>query len=496
MILGIDVGTTAVKAVLWSNEGPLGVGQAPLTTLRPGPDRVEQDAGSWWPAVVAATRAAVDDMRAGTGSGPGSRPGAPVAVEGIGLSSARQTFLPVDDHLDPIGPALVWSDRRAGPQAAALLAAVGGTEACADITGGVLDAASVAAKLAWLRQEEPERLARARWVLGPRELVLARLTGAVVSDPTVASRSGLYDREGVLIDALASGAAGLLPPIVASTEVAGVLSASAAAELGISAGTPVVVGAGDRACEVLGTGAAGDRPMVSWGTTANVSVPIGRWPDPAPAGLVVSRSAAGGYVLEGGLSGAGSALAWLAELTSSTVAGLSAAAAEVAPGAEGVVVLPWLDGARAPWWRAGAAAGFLGISATHGPAHLARALFEGVAWDVVRCLGAARSSSGAVAPVGVVASGGGAAEGPWTTILSAATGLPVTRRWSGHAASAGAALLAARGLGAAYEVDDINPVVVIHQPDPEEAAGYRALRPAADRAAAAVLGLGDGLSGR
>jgi xylulokinase len=481
MILGIDLGTTAVKAVLWSAGGPAGVGQAPLTTVRPGPDRVEQDAASWWPAVVTATRAALTD----TGRG------APGAIEGIGLSSARQTIVAVDDHLDPVGPALVWSDRRAGPQARGLLAAIGGPEGSAALTGGVLDAASVAAKLAWLREEGPGRLARARWILGPRELVLARLSGVVMSDLTMASRSGLYDRVGVLIDALAAKSADLLPPVVAPTEVAGVLSASAAAELGIGSGIPVVVGAGDRACEVVGTGATPDRPMVSWGTTANVSLPLTSWPDPPPPGLVVSRSAAGGYLLEGGLSGAGSALAWLAELSSTTVADLSAAAAEVAPGADGVMALPWLDGARAPWWRPDAGAGFLGIGSTQGPGHLARALFEGVAWDVVRCLEAARSAPGAVPSAGLVATGGGSAEGPWTTILSAAAGLPVTRRTSGHAASAGAALLAARGLGLDYDVDAFNPVVGNDHPDRQDVAAYAGLRPAADRAARAVLALSD-----
>ncbi len=148
----------------------------------------------------------------------------------------------------------------------------------------------------------------------------------------------------------------------------------------------MVIGAGDRACEVLGSGATESCPMVSWGTTANLSVPLDRRPAEVPRGVVLSRSASGGWLLEGGLSAAGSLLDWLGRLTGHSPGTLAEWAAQSPPGARGVIASPWLEGARAPWWREDATVGFVGLQAAHGPGDLARAAFEAVAWEVQRCL--------------------------------------------------------------------------------------------------------------
>ncbi len=178
----------------------------------------------------------------------------------------------------------------------------GGFDTVRRRTGVVLDAGSVAAKIAWLGQHEPERVKSARWFLTPRDLVAWRLTGEVATDHTMASASGLFEifgpssaREsggdderslGPLVPGLADGVADRLPPSRPSTTVIGALLGGPAAELGLRPGIPVVIGAGDRACEVLGTGASETWPMVSWGTTANVSVPstvsARRHPTPHP----------------------------------------------------------------------------------------------------------------------------------------------------------------------------------------------------------------------
>ena len=126
--------------------------------------------------------------------------------------------------------------------------------------------------------------------------------------------------------------------------------------------------------------------MVSWGTTANVSVPHAGPVAALPTVAAVSRGALGGFVVEAGLSAAGAALGWLATLTGRTHDDLLDAAATVAPGADGVLALPWFAGARGPWWRADAHAAFLGLTDAHGPAELARAVVEGIAFDVARCL--------------------------------------------------------------------------------------------------------------
>jgi xylulokinase len=484
VILTVDLGTSATKVVVWDENGPVGSGRAPLSTSYGPGGRAEQDAGDWWPSVVAACAQARAECVAG-GAGPPD-------VEVIGLSAARQTFVLVSAALAPLGLALVWSDRRASRQAVELAAAWGGAEAIRQRSGIHLDGAAVAAKVAWLAEHERGRLDEARWLLAPRDLVVERLTGRVVTDATLASATGLYDVAGNEVAELVGSAAGKLPEVVAPDTVVGTLTTSAAGELGLQGGVPVVIGAGDRACEALGVAATERRPTVSWGTTANVSRPTPTLPTPAPSGLVHTRSAGGGWLLEGGTSAAGSLLAWLVETTVTSPDALMADAAASPPGARGVVALPWPGGARAPWWRDEAGAAFVGLSLHHGRGDLCRAVVEAVAFEVGRCLRAA----GPDATVEALALAGGGGHAPlWVEIVTAVAGVPGVMRRSPEAASAGAALLAGRAVGVELDVDRLNPVTAVHEPDPGLVAGYGALSTSAERAAAAVVDLDLGAAG-
>ena len=437
MILTLDLGTSRTKAAVWDRRGPVATADAAVTTSHPAPGWAEQEPHEWWTAVVAAC----------AGLDPASR----AAVDAIGFSGARETIALVDAEGVALGPALLWSDRRAA-------GAVAG-----------LHAGAVGAKLAWLEAHQPTRLVAARWALAPRDLIVWRLTGETVTDETLASATGLPPGHP------------LLPPAVAPATVVGLAGAEPAAELGVRPGVAVVIGAGDRQCEVRGTAAGPDRPMVSWGTTANVSVPVPAPPDPAPAGLRLTRAAGAGWLLEGGLAAAGSLLDWLAGVTGVAVDDLVARAGGADPGAGGVVAVPWLGGARAPWWRADAGAAFFGLGPSHGPGDLARAAMEGVAWDVVRCIEAA-----GMQPSGL-ALAAGAGVGPWVAVLTAAAGLPAVRRACADAASAGAALIASDAVGAGLERDLINPVVETVVPPAETVDRYRALRAVSDAATRAAL---------
>ncbi len=378
MILTLDLGTSTTKAVVWDAGGPTAVGRAPVLTAFPAGDRAEQDPADWWVSLVAACA----EARAAS-------PSSFAAAEAVGFAAARQTFVPVTAAGHCLGPALLWSDRRASAEAQALAASLGGAEAVHLRTGAVLDGASPVAKVAWLAAHEPDRLAASRWLLTPRDLLVWRMTGEVLTDSTMLSAAGLGEVPGGPLPALRALLADRLPPVVAPDSVAGSLSPAAAAELGLRPGLPVVVGAGDRACEVIGVGATSTRPMVSWGTTANVSVPVPDFPDPVPGGLVVTAAASSGWLLEGGLSAAGSLLTWLSTLTGLAPAALMSAAAAIPAGAHGLLALPWFGGARAPWWRDRARGAFVGLSFDHGPGDLARAVVESVAWEVLRCLAAA-----------------------------------------------------------------------------------------------------------
>jgi len=505
VILTVDLGTSVTKAVVWDDNGRVAVGRSPLQCTYSAGNRAEQDPASWWPAVVAACESARSSLGPSGPSGP-SASSVFGAIEALGFAAARQTFVPVTADFRALGPALLWSDRRAAAEAAALGAAFGGDGARSvrRRTGVVLDGGSVAAKVAWLVRHEPDRINSARWFLAPRDLMAWRLTGEVCTDHTLASATGLFaltadDADssaplGLLVPGLVDAVADRLPPSRPSDAVAGGLLEGPAAELGLPSGIPVVIGAGDRACEALGTRASETWPMVSWGTTANVSVPVPRLPHPmdgtTPEAMIVTRGALGGWLLEGGLSAAGSLLDWLGRLAGLDTSSLMQRAGTSPPGARGVIVLPWLGGARAPWWRDSARGAMVGLSFDHDLGDMARAVVESVAWDVQRCLESSTATRKSGAPQGLVLGGGGANVEMWTQILAAVTGLPLRRQASGEAASAGAAMLVARGAGLepGPGVDGADPVEEI-APDASMVACYASLRPTVDAAAHAVIGL-------
>jgi xylulokinase len=478
VILTVDSGTSVTKVAIWDRDGLVAMSGIPVETRYPAPGRVEQDPLVWWTSVVMAC----DDLR-------GHAPDAFGSVEAVGCTGARQTFAVVDAAGQPTGPAIVWSDRRAAREAGELAARTGVEAGAASPAGIVLDASSVAAKVAWLAANQKDSFDAGTWIMTPRDLVVWHFTGAAATDPSMASRSGLYDWEGAVVEGLAGPALTKLPPVVPAETVTGPLGREAAVATGLRPGIPVVIGAGDRACEVLGAGASGARPMVSWGTTANVSVPVATRPVPPP-GLVASRAAGGGWLLEGGLSAAGTLIDWLSRLTGRTREELATAALSSPPGAHGVVATPWLDGARSPWWRPEAAAALVGMGPTHGPADVARALFESVAWEVARCLEAMDSRRPAGPPVVELAlAGSGAATPVWLDALTGITGMAATHRHSGQAASAGAARLAAGAIGLDWDIDLVDPVEGRTDPDPDCADYYRRLRPRADSVATSVVDL-------
>ncbi len=480
MILTIDLGTSVIKAAAWGEQGIVALASVPLETTHPEPGRAEQDPAAWWSSVVDACERVGRELAGGL-----------TTVEVVGLTGARQTFSLFDAGGRALVPGILWSDRRAGDEAARLARSRGVDPADASAPGGPLDAASVAAKIAWLSSRFPAALTAAAWVLTPRDLVVWRLTGEVATDTTMASRAGLHDASGEVIGELAGELADRLPPAAPPDAVVGRVRGTVAQRLGVPPGTPVVVGAGDRACEVLGTGATETAPLVSWGTTANVSIPVRdpSRPDPPP-GVVASRAADGGWLLEAGMSAAGSFLQWLARLTGISPLELTALAAESPPGARGVVATPWLEGARAPWWRPSAAACLAGISSAHGTADLARAVFEAVGWEVRRCLVALAGRLPPGPPPSELALGGAGTDfAVWAEVVTGVTGLPASRRRSGQAASAGAALLAARGAGLGWDLDVFDPEDARTEPDPDAVIRYADLADRADRLAQALVGL-------
>ncbi len=483
MILTLDFGTSNIKAVLWGPDGLVAMAAAPLATAHPAPGWSEQRPADWWYSLVESCARLAEEA-----------PAALADVDAVACTGARQTMVPVDRDGGPIGPAIVWSDRRAALERQASGShgpAEPGRHDSPPAGGGPrLGDRWAAATVAWLDAHDPGRLAASAWLLAPRDLVVWWLTGTVATDPTMASRSGLYDDQGRVASEVSRTLAGKLAPVVPSDTVTGTLGGPAAEALGLRAGVPVITGAGDRACEVLGAGASEIRPMVSWGTTANASLPVVARPEQVPAGLVMSAGATDGWLLEGGLSAAGSLLSWFGGLTGNTPGEVAALAGASPAGARGVVATPWLEGARAPWWRVDARAALMGMTSAHEPADLARALVESVARDLQRCVEvmALRRPEGPTVS-GLTLGGAGASDPVWAEVLGGTTGLAVTARRSGQAASAGAALLAARAMGTPWDLDRLDPVTTSLLPDAAMVNVYAGLRARDDAVASSVLGL-------
>ncbi len=491
VMMGMDIGTSGSKGVLVRADGTL-VARAEREhrTDTPRPGWVEHDAeGVWWAdfaALTAELLAALPD---------GER------VAAVGLSGIGPCVLPVDADDRPLRPAILYGvDTRAGAQIAAQRAAYGDgpvLERC----GSPLTSQAVGPKLAWLREEEPEVYGRARrWFMAGSFLV-HRLTGRYVLDHHSASQcTPLYDlrRGGWIADRCDGIAPGLeWPELLWPGEVVGEVTRQAAELTGLAPGTPVVAGTIDAWAEAVAVGATGPGDlMVMYGTTMFLAR-VMDGPSTPDARLWTTRGAfPGTYCLAAGMATSGAVTGWLRELTGGDWATLVREAAAVAPGAEGLVTLPYFAGERTPLFDPDARGLVAGLTLRHGRGHLYRSALEGTAFGVRHNLEVMTEAAGVPARR-LVAVGGGARE-LWTRIVSDVTGhaQEVPRHTIG--AAYGDAFLAAVGVGAAApgDIAGWNPVVRTVEPDQATAAVYdrlyglyRGLYPATREAAHALAAL-------
>lgn len=446
LLLGIDIGTSSAKAVLFDAETARPVAAAgheyPLYT--PTPDAAEQNPNDWWQAVVAVVRQATAHA---------SRRD----IAAIGLSGQMHGTVLLDAAHQPVGPAIIWADQRSAAASAALIARVGADHFTA-LAGTLPAAGFMGSTLRWLRDSDPARLDRARQVVLPKDFVRLRLTGEIATDISDAASTALFDISQRAWSAALINAAGqsesLFPPVLASAALAGALTAAAAAELGLAPGIPVVAGCADQpaqavACGLIAPGAA----SVTTGTGGQVFVPLAApaaGPIPTDQRLHVFNHAAPAmwYVL-GAILSAGLALRWLRRITGlegqpDAYARLSADAAAVPPGADGLTFLPYLLGERTPHMDPLARGCFIGLSYHHERGHLARAVMEGVAFALRQALETSQALTGP--PQTLIGSGGGVESAIWRQIQTDVFGLPLRKSLLAEQASVGAALLA--GVGA------------------------------------------------
>jgi len=437
--LGIDVGTTAVKAGLLflDDAAPMEVAARPHPTHRPATGRAEQDPADWM-AGIAATWA---ELRARCG---------PVRLRAIGLCSQVNTHLIADAALRPIGPAITWQDLRAAPEAAEIDAAAAPRRT--ELWGGpfVADASFSLSRLLWIARHDPAAWAAARWVFSPKDWCVAALTGVAVTDAI--SPIGVVGPDGRYLDAvlaLAGDAARVVPPILAFDAPAGTTLPGNAADL--PAGVPVATGTMDAWGSIFGSGLVrpGQAMEVS-GTSEIIAIRSDRTV-PTP-GVISFAPVRGAHLHAGPTQAGGDSLAWAARAFGIGIPELLALAAEGRRDPQPIVFLPHLAGERAPIWDPHARGTFLGITTATELRHLALAVLEGVAFSARHLLGACVAAAGRPADE-LRLSGGGARSPLWNVVKASVHGRPLLALATRDSGVLGSALLGLVAAGIEPDMD-------------------------------------------
>jgi xylulokinase len=432
-LIGLDVGTSALKALAISPTGAIvGRVERPYPISSPHPGWSEQDPEDWWTAATSALAELGVDR--------------PLS---IGVSGQMHGLVALDDEGRVIRPSILWNDQRTAAQCAEIERAIG-FERLVSITGNRALTGFTAPKLLWLREHEPSAFERIATVMLPKDLVRTRLTGDVATDVTDASGTLLLDvaRRGwsaALVDDL-----GLvlrtLPPVLESAAAAGATAGE----------TVVAAGAGDQASAAVGVGSvrAGD-VSVSLGTSGVVFAVLSAYrADPLARVHTFAHAVPQTWHAMGVMLSAGGSLRWFRDTFApgETYERLAAEVSTSRPGANGVTFLPYLTGERTPHADPDARGAFVGLTSTNTRADLARAVLEGVAFGLRDCLEVLRAVGVETSSARI--SGGGARSDQWVGIVASALDLPLERTQVDEGAAFGAALLGGVASGTFATVAD------------------------------------------
>jgi xylulokinase len=483
-VLGIDVSTTATKAVLIDRGGAVaGIASSEYEFRVPAPLWSEQDPALWWDGAVDAIRSVL----AATGVRGDD-------VEAVGLTGQMHGLVLLDSADVVLRPAILWNDQRTAAECDAIRAALG-PERLVAITGNDALTGFTAPKLVWVRDREPDVWARIAHVLLPKDYLRLRLTGDHALDKADGAGTLLFDLAArdwspTVVEALRIDPA-WLPPTHEGPEVTGTVTAEAAAATGLRSGTPVVAGGGDQSANAVGVGAVEPGVVaLSLGTSGVVFATTDR-PLYEPHGRVHAfcHAVPGRWHMMSVMLSAAGSLRWYRDaLAPGTDFGdLVAPAADVPAGSDGLWFLPYLTGERSPHPDPYARGGFIGLRVTHDRRHLTRAVLEGVAFGLRDGLDL-MVAAGMPAPDQIRASGGGTASPLWRQILADVLEAEIATVNTSEGAAYGAGLLAAVGAGWYARVEDAAAALVtatpVAAPGPEAAryreahAIYRELYPA------------------
>jgi xylulokinase len=485
-VLAHDLGTTGNKATLYDREGAL-VSSAffAYQTEYAQTSWAEQDPEDWWQAVCASTHRLLGQTRVR---------GDEVAC--IVFSGQMMGCVPLDKEARPLREAIIWADQRSVEQERWVGERVP-PEEIYRITGHRLSASYSLSKILWLRDHQPDIYARTYKFVHAKDAIVARLAGVFVTDTSDASGMNLYDLEGGawserIIEAVQLDPA-QLPEIRSSIDVVGEVLSGVADEVGVAAGTPVVIGGGDGGCAAAGAGVVSEGAAYNYvGSSSWIALatekPIY---DPDYKTFTFGHLVPGMFMPTGTMQAAGASYQWTrdqlcpVEVGAAESLGVSSyelmnLVAENSPaGANGLIFLPYLMGERSPRWNPRARGAFLGLTIRHTQADMIRAVLEGVTMNLRVILDAFRSQGAQIDAMRLI--GGGARGRYWNQMMADVYGMPVHRlAILEEATSMGAALAGGVGVGLYPNfsmIETMNQVKEVIQPDPAAQAAYERVYP-------------------
>jgi sugar (pentulose or hexulose) kinase len=455
-VIGIDSSTTACKAIIWDRYGnAIAEGRSPLPLVTLHPSWYEQSANDWWEAVVQSLRqacAAIDPSRLGA----------------ICITHQRETFVPVDKNGIPLRNGIVWMDERCRPLLPVLEQALA-KDNFHRTTGKPLSVNLTIGKIAWLRQYEPDVFTRTERYLDVHAYIVYCLTGIYCTGWGCADPTGLFDmlhNKWALQLAEAVGVhADQLPAAFPPGTVLGKVTPSAANKCGIPSGLPVVAGIGDGQMGGLGVNIThpGDA-YLALGT----SVVSGAYSEnylTHPSFRTMYGGIPDTYLLETALMGGGYTLHWFHEHIAHPGIDYEREAAELPPGSEGLLLVPYWNSVLGPYWDAAASGIVVGWRGMHTTTHLYRSILEGIALEQrLSTLGVEITTGQKVTRF--IAVGGGSRSRLWCQIIADVTGKQVFRTNTTEAAALGAGILAACTVGWYSDIRQAAQAMSRYLPDP------------------------------
>jgi xylulokinase len=448
-LIGIDLGTSSVKAILMDSEGiVLSQAQKSYQIDVPKMGQAEQSPELWWSSTVCVLRGILEQEKID-----------PSLIVGIGFSGQMHGLVMVDEQGVVVRPAIIWSDQRSKSQVERINHLIQEEKA----TGKMLNAVSTGfavASLLWVKENEPDNYKKTDKILLPKDYIRFRLTGELAVEATDASSTlafNVAERKwaGFLMDKL-DIREDLFPSCFEPFDIAGEVTDPASKETGLPKGIPVVFGGGDQFMQAVGNGLVYPG-MVS----ANIGTG-GQIAAMTDQPLYDSKLRTNTFChikpntwnIQGSSLTSGLSLEWLKTniLNEKDFETLEEMAASVAPGSEGLIFLPYLTGERTPHLNPSAKGIFFGLTLGHRSEHLVRAVMEGVAFSLKDSLEIMESLG--VEAEKVIASGGGAKSKLWLQIQADIFSKPIYTTQTKEEASVGAAITAGVGIGLYPSVEE------------------------------------------